>query len=211
VYLPLYFPTRSMSCLIVGGGSVAARKVDILLASGCTVTVIAPQAEAALRKATELGRITWHRRAFAGGDCRGFQLVIAATRDPAVNRAVASESRKLGIPVNVVDAPDLCTVIFGASWREGPLTVSACSGGVAPFLAAAVRDRIAACLHGVGAWTEAAAGFRAAVRNGISDPEERGRLYMKFVERMRAAGPVGAPQRRSLQDWLTWLHKPDDG
>lgn len=120
------------------------------------------------------GRLRWLARVYQDGDCTGFQLVIAATACEETNKAVSSEARQKGIPVNVVDVPELCTVIFGASWNEGPVTISVSTGGVAPFMAAFVRDRVSEAACGMGEWVEAAGRFRTAVRWAIKDPSEMG-------------------------------------
>jgi siroheme synthase-like protein len=198
-----------MPCLIVGGGRVASHKAELLLGAGCAVSVIAPAAEDAIRAGSRHGRLDWRAREFAAGDCRGFGLVVAAGGNEEVNRAVAEESQRLGIPVNVVDAPELCTFIFGATWRDGPLTVSVSSGGEAPFMAAALRDRISASLEGMGSWVETAARFRATVRQATSDPGERRQLYRLFLRRIGRRKPAGAEPLRTLEEWLAWLEDRD--
>ena len=205
MYLPLFIKTQQLRCLVVGGGSVAERKVELLLASSCVVTVVAPSVDARIRTAAGSGLLTWHARDFTDGDCAGFQLVIAATPREAVNRAVSEEAQKLGIPVNVVDSLQLCTAIFGATWRDGPLTISISSGGTAPFMAAAVRDRIGKAAGGMGRWIEAGGQFRAAVRTEVRDPAARARLYRLFAERAQAGPPAALPRGRTLGDWLEWL------
>lgn len=184
---------------------MAARKVELLLASSCALTVVAPAIDARIRTAADRGLLIWHVREFADGDCAGFQLVIAATHHEAVNRAVSMEAQKLGIPVNVVDAPELCTAIFAATWREGPLAVAISTGGRAPFMAAEVRDRIGEAAGGMGPWIEAAGQFRAAVRSEVKDPASRARLYRLFAAGSRSGPPAALPQGRTVADWLGWL------
>ena len=205
MYLPLFIKTQQLRCLIIGGGNVAARKVELLLASSCALTVVAPAIGARIRAALDRGLLTWHTRKYTRGDCEGFQLVIAATPHEAVNRAVSMEAQRLGIPVNVVDAPEFCTAIFGAIWREGPLTISISTGGQAPFMAAAIRDRIGEAAGGMGQWIEAAGQFRAAVRSEVKDPAVRARLHRLFAEGSRSGPAAALPQGRTVADWLEWL------
>jgi uroporphyrin-III C-methyltransferase/precorrin-2 dehydrogenase/sirohydrochlorin ferrochelatase len=205
MFLPLHFKTKQLSCLIIGGGNVAAHKVEILTSAGCPLTVVAPVIDSHIRHAVERSQVRWHARAFEAGDCAGFQLVIAATPHRAVNRMVSEEARSLGIPVNVVDDPELCTVFFGAIWQDGPLTISVSSGGTAPFMARALRDGIARAHAGMGAWVDAAAHFRAAVRNEVTDVKERSRLYRRFADKAESCPPDSLPQSTLLLDWLNWL------
>jgi precorrin-2 dehydrogenase/sirohydrochlorin ferrochelatase len=149
--LPLYFKTDRLRCLLIGGRKVATRKVDMLRAAGCSLTLIAPEIEKSIEAVAGRGLPCWHARKYADGDCEGLHFVIAATLPEETNRAVSFEAERLGIPANAVDVPDLCTVIFGASWQEGGLSVSVSTGGTAPFMAAVVRDHIAEALSGMGA------------------------------------------------------------
>jgi uroporphyrin-III C-methyltransferase / precorrin-2 dehydrogenase / sirohydrochlorin ferrochelatase len=208
MYLPLFHKMDDLPCLVVGGGSVAAHKVDLLLAAGCALTVVSPEIHELIRRAEQDQKLRWLARKYRERDCEGFNLVVAATPDETTNRAVHDEAVRLGIPVNVVDVPELCTVIFGASWTEGPLTVSVSTGGGAPFMASAVRDRISDAAAGLGNWVTAAAAFRHAVRQATDDPAERDDMYRRFVARM--AGSVSPPPMQSgiLEDWLPWLHAP---
>jgi uroporphyrin-III C-methyltransferase/precorrin-2 dehydrogenase/sirohydrochlorin ferrochelatase len=207
MFLPLYFRTKRMRCLVVGGGQVAARKVEMLLAAGCSLTVVAPAIDDPIRNAVDSGSLSWRARPYTPGDCEGYQLVVAATPHKEINRTVSIEAQRLGIPVNVVDAPELCTVIFSAVWRDGPLTISVSSGGAAPFMAAAIRDRISRVACGMGAWVEAAGRFRAAVRAGVTDPTERNGLYRSFTARIQNLPPENMPESQKLGDWLKWLDR----
>ncbi len=203
--LPLFFKSEGLRCLVIGGGEVAARKVSLLLSTSCAPTVISPAIRNDIRDQVEAGRVIWHARKYEEGDCRGFSLVIAATASEETNRAVSSEAQRLGIPVNVVDAPELCTVIFGAVWQERPLTVAVSTSGQAPFMAAAVRDRIARFLEGAGSWIEAAAGFRTVVRRDVADASDRDMLYRRFAAAYQGCFPADIPPCRSLEEWLGWL------
>lgn len=209
MYLPLFIKTDNLPCLIIGGGKVAAHKVEILLTAGCALTLIAPEIEDAIRTTVNSGLIRWLERAYRHGDCTGYHLVIAATRCEETNRAVSDEARQKRIPINVVDVPELCTVIFGASWNDGPVTISVSTAGVAPFMAAVIRDRAAESAQGMGKWVEAAGRFRAAVRAVTVDVSEKERLYRRFVACIRRQSPLATPLSRELADWLAYLDSCD--
>lgn len=140
--LPLGFRLRGQRVLLVGGGDIAARKASLVLRAGGVITLVAPEVLDSLTREVEQGGGQVLRRAFLPDDVRGSLLVIAATDDEAVNRAVSEASRALGIPVNVVDAPALCTVIFPAIVDRSPLLISISSNGVSPVLARRLRGRI---------------------------------------------------------------------
>ncbi len=119
--------------VVVGGGDVALRKARVLAAAGARVLVVAPRIGPGFRG------IESRRRAFRASDLRGASVVIAATDDPTVNRRVHAACAGRGIPVNVVDVPDLCTFTVPAVFRKGKLTIAISTGGEAPALAAEIR------------------------------------------------------------------------
>lgn len=204
MFLPLLLNTEGLHCLLVGGGRVAARKLAMLARTGCRITVEAPELCPEVRTLVESGAADFIGHEYRPGDCRGYGLVVAATERREVNRSVFEEARSLGIPVNVVDDPELCTVIFPAAWREGPLVLAVSTGGTAPFLAAALRDRLAEQCSGMGAWAAVAGRFRQAVRQAVPDSQARQRLYRLFPPLGEAAG---APASLELDDWLAWLDR----
>ena len=133
-------------CVVVGGGAVAERKVRGLLASGATVTVIAPAFTPGLRRLADMGSITVEERAYAPGDLHGAFLACAATDRREVNAAVAAEARAVGALVNIADAPGEGDFSVPAVARRGGLTVAVSTAGGSPVVAGLVRDRLAAAL-----------------------------------------------------------------
>ncbi len=204
MYLPLLFK-EGLRCLIVGGGEVASRKIEILLDIPCDITIVAPQISDLAAEEVRKGSVRWLEREYVSGDCEGFQLIVAATPVREVNRLVFEEAGKLGIPVNVVDDPMLSTVIFPAVWRDQSLSVAVSTGGAAPFLAAEIRTLLARSAQGMGRWTELAGQFREIVRREIADMEERKRLYRKFLDTGQPDESETPPGSTRLSDWLLWL------
>jgi uroporphyrin-III C-methyltransferase/precorrin-2 dehydrogenase/sirohydrochlorin ferrochelatase len=145
-YLPLFLQLRSQPAVIVGGGRVAVRKVDLLLRSGSHVTVIAPELREELHKLAESGELRHIPARFEAAHLDGAVIVIAATNDHDVNAAVSAASRARRIPVNVVDDPALSTFIFPAIVDRSPIIVAVSSGGESPVLARRVREQIEAIL-----------------------------------------------------------------
>ena len=129
-------------CVVVGGGTVAARKVERLRAAGARVVVISPTLCEPLEELAAQGEIEPVRRVYRKGDLEGALLVIAATDDPAVNRRVWEEAQARGVLVNVVDDPDRCTFFLPAVVRRGPLTLAVSTDGRCPALARHLRQRL---------------------------------------------------------------------
>ncbi len=146
--LSLAMSVSGEHAVLVGGGTVAARKAALLLEAGMRLTVIAPQLVPELAEAAAQGDFVWLSRIYQPGDLTGAFLVVAATDRRAVNRQVGRDAREAGTLVNVVDAPSEGTCTFPALLRRGDLQVAVSSGGGSPAFAAAVRDELATRLDG---------------------------------------------------------------
>lgn len=206
MFLPLFFKS-GFPCLVVGGGNVASHKVRILLDAQCRITLVAPQVSAAIAGEVKKKSLCWLEREYAEGDCAGYQLVIAATPAREINRLVSEEARKQGIPINVVDDPELSTVIFPAIWREESLSIAVGTGGVAPFMSAEIRTLLARHARGLGNWVERGRRFRETVKREVVKTEEKNALYRLFLDMGPATGPAAPPDGADLKDWLAWMEE----
>jgi len=131
--------------VVVGGGEVGLEKVEGLLACDAEVTLIAPDAEPALREYAREGSIRWEQRDYEGArDLEGAFLVIAATDDTDINIAVFEHAERRAMLVNVVDVPPLCNFILPAIVRNGPLAIAISTAGASPALAKRMKREIAA-------------------------------------------------------------------
>ncbi len=135
---PVFLDLTGVPVLVVGGGTVAARKVAGLTAAGADVTVVAPEIDAGLTA------VRHHRRAYEPADLDGSRLVLVATDDPATNARVSADATARGLWVNAADDPANCTFILPAIARRDPFTVAVSTGGSTPAMASYLRDRIAA-------------------------------------------------------------------
>jgi len=142
VYYPAMLDLAGRDALLVGGGEVAAQKAGPLIEAGAQLRVVAPDLVAALRTRIEAGEASWERRPVAPGDTRGASVVVCATDQREVNRQVSEEARAAGIPVNVVDDPELCTFIVPSTVRRGTLQVSVSTGGRSPAFAKFMRREL---------------------------------------------------------------------
>jgi precorrin-2 dehydrogenase/sirohydrochlorin ferrochelatase len=126
-------------CLVVGGGKVALRKVEGLLACGGRVTVVAPRINPDLRA---LDGVVIDERPWRPDDMDGMWLVIAATDDPSVNRAVYDAGQRAGVWVNGADDPANCSFTLPSVVRRGDLQVTVSTGGRSPALSTWLRRRL---------------------------------------------------------------------
>lgn len=141
-YYPAMLDLAGRDALLVGGGEVAAQKAGPLIEAGATLTVVAPELIAALRARATAGEVRWEQREVRQGDTAGCAVVVCATDQREVNKQVSEEARANGIPVNVVDDPELCTFIVPSTVRRGPLQVAVSTGGRSPAFAKFMRKEL---------------------------------------------------------------------
>jgi precorrin-2 dehydrogenase len=141
-YYPAYLDLRGRSCLLVGGGAVAARKAAALLDAGGAVTVVSPTLAPALAELLRSGRIVHRRKRFEDPDLAGVFLALAATDDPAVNEAVAAACRQRGILVNAATRPEAGSFIVPSVVARGDLLIAVSTGGSSPALSRKVREEL---------------------------------------------------------------------
>ncbi len=141
-YIPIFLDVTGRECVVVGGGEIAARKVESILEAGANVTVVSPRLSPPMDAIVASGLATHIARDYQPGDIRGCVLVYAATDDPKLHRELAAEARALGIPINVVDVPELCTFIAPAVVKRGDLQIAISTGGASPAFAARLRHAL---------------------------------------------------------------------
>ncbi|RMD79973.1 MAG: uroporphyrinogen-III C-methyltransferase [Gammaproteobacteria bacterium] len=196
--LPVFLDLRDRPCLVVGGGAVAARKVRLLRRAGARVRVVAPELQAELEALAAQGAIEHRPRAFRPADLEGCVLAVAATGEEAVNRRVAEEARARGLPVNVVDRPELCSFVFPAIVDRSPVVVAVSSGGRAPVLARMLRERLEALVPaGYGRLAAFAARYRRRVRERLSDARQRRRFWEWVLQGPVAEQFLAGAERRA--------------
>ncbi|MFA5530649.1 MAG: siroheme synthase CysG [Thiohalomonadaceae bacterium] len=145
-FLPVFMNVRAQPVLVVGGGEVAARKAALLQEAGAKVGVVAPELCPNLLSEAEEHRINWRRGHFTPSDLDGRMIVVAATDDQDVNREVSQLCKKRGIPVNVVDNPELCSFVMPSIIDRSPVQIAVSTGGASPVLARLLRTRLEAAI-----------------------------------------------------------------
>jgi len=141
---PMFVKLEGRRCVVVGGGPIAESKVESLLASGASVTVVSPALTGTLERLQRHGAFVWHARRFQATDLPGAFLVIAATSDDATNDAVYREADRTGILCNAVDQPPRCHFYFPAVVQRGDLQIAISTAGRSPSLAQRLRKELEA-------------------------------------------------------------------
>jgi precorrin-2 dehydrogenase/sirohydrochlorin ferrochelatase len=169
--------------VVVGGGTVAARKVKDLLEAGTQVTVISPKLTTELQSLVDEEQVTLIRRPYRAGDLSEAFLVIAATDSGYVNQKVWHEAEQVGCLVNVVDDPAHCNFIVPAVVRHGDVTIAVSTGGASPALARRLRERLERLIGPeYGQLASLLAELRPQVQSRYKDQAERRRAALRLVD-----------------------------
>ena len=200
-FFPIFFDIKNKPCLVVGGGEVATRKGGMLMQSGGNITVVAPELTDTLKGLADAGKITHVAEKFRPEHLGVAVLVIAATNDRAANEQVSVAAKKLRIPVNVVDNPDLCSFIMPSVIDRSPLVIAISSGGTSPVLARVMRAKLETFIPAAyGRLAQFAASFRDQVKERIQ-PAKR-RIFWEKVLQGPVAEMVLSGQDQAAKDVL---------
>lgn len=141
-FYPIFLDITRRRCVVIGGGPVAERRVEGLLASGAHLTLISPMVTDRLKNLAAQGAVRHLQRDYQAGDLAGYDLAFVATDDGTVNQAVFSEAGLRAIWINSADDPENCDFILPAVIRRGALAVAISTGGASPATTRAIREEL---------------------------------------------------------------------
>ncbi|WP_416411828.1 siroheme synthase CysG [Pantoea sp. App145] len=199
-YLPLFADLKNRPVLVVGGGDIAARKIELLRRAGAHVRVTARELGHELQALHEIAAIEWVAQTFDAEQLEGVFLVIAATDNNILNGQVFDAANARHKLVNVVDDQPKCSFIFPSIVDRSPLVVAISSSGTAPVLARLLREKIEALLPtNLGQMALVAGQWRDKVKQRYRQMSERRRFWERafnglFASQM-AAGNVNEARR----------------
>ena len=187
---PVALRVSGRSCLVVGGGSAAARKVGALLECGAIVTVIAPEIDPAI---AALGP-RCEPRPYQLGEAATYQLVFAATGIRAVDHQVFLDAEDAGVFINAVDDPANCSFLSPALARVGPVFLAVGTDGQSPALASYLRDCLANALPEN---LQAVTALLSRVRQTLIEAghKSEGLPWQQLIEELFAKAPGADPAR----------------
>ena len=189
---PVFLKLEGQRVVVVGGGAVAAGKLDGLIAAGARVTVVAPQVvDSILERATaiepahlDVPRVTIVEAAFEPAHLDGACWVVAAAT-PDVNRQVAAAATARGLFCNAVDDPSVATAYLGGVVRRGEVEIAISTGGTAPALAGLLREALDALLPlDLHRWIEIANQARRDWKAAKVPMPERRPLLLRALQRL---------------------------
>lgn len=207
-YFPAFFDLSGRSVLLVGGGTAAAGKLRLLRKAGAGVRLVAPALTPEIEALAARGGIALKRRRFLERDLECQALVVAATGREAVDGAVSRAARTAGLPVNVVDRPELSSFVMPAIVDRDPVVVGISTGGSAPVLARRLRARIEAALPSrLGRLARFAESFRSAVAALVPDGRERRAFWEAFFDGPLARRVLAGEERAAREAMLSLVNR----
>ena len=185
-YFPVFMNIENQRCLVVGGGEVAARRVQQLLKANARVVLVAREINDDIASLINDGRLTRIEGEYREDLLVGTVLVVAATDDADLNMQISIDAKARQLPVNVVDNPALCSFIMPSVVDRDPVQVAISTGGASPVLARLLRARLETMIpSGYGRLASMMQGFREKVRNKIPDMRNRRRFWEHILQ-----GPI---------------------
>jgi uroporphyrin-III C-methyltransferase / precorrin-2 dehydrogenase / sirohydrochlorin ferrochelatase len=188
--LPVFFDLKGRRAVVAGIGDALVWKAELLAAAGANVDVFttAPSADLdALCVSPPAGSIRIITQDWRSDDLRGASLAVGALVGEQAS-AFATAAREHGVPVNIVDAPDISTFSFGTIVNRSPVVIGISTAGVAPVLGQAIRAKIEALLHpALADWAAAAARLRARINARFAMGPARRDAWRGFADQALAA------------------------
>lgn len=206
-YFPLFHKLDDQPILVVGGGTIALRKITLLEKSGATINVVAKSIKAEIQAKKSC---VCQEREFLDSDLDNCRLVIVATDDEAFNQRVSALAKSKQLLVNVVDSPDLCNVIFPSIVDRTPLVIAITSSGQAPVLARSVRAKLESTIPAsFGHLAGLAAKFRGKVKAKFSSGDDRLRFWEKTLNGVTAEHVYAGRMEEAEQSLTDALENPE--
>jgi len=173
-YFPVFLDGSKINAMVIGGGDVAARKIELLLKTTTNITVMSASVTDGVERLINENELTWLTHNYEAGFLAKMTLVIAATDDTEVNAEISHEAVSLNILANVVDQPALCTYITPAIIDRAPMIIAMSSSGSAPILIRMLREQIEKTLpQGYGRLADFSLKFRDHVKARIKGIRNR--------------------------------------
>ncbi|MFA0442203.1 ferrochelatase [Vibrio sp. 10N.286.49.C2] len=181
-YFPLFMDLLEKPVLVVGGGEVACRKIDMLIRAGASVTVVSPKIEPYLMQLVESGKCHWIQRFYERElMTTNYVQVWATTDNPTLNHQVHKDAKKINTLVNVVDDTPYCDFITPSIINRGRIQIAISSGGSSPVLIRGVREKIEAILPmNTAQLADFAASKRVDIKQRFQSVDERRKFWELF-------------------------------
>ncbi len=173
-HLPIFINVRQNPCLVIGGGDIALRKINLLIKAQAKVDCLSPLFCEGITNLSQSGDVNLIQKRFESDDIKDYAIIIASTDDSSVNALISKSAKKARIPVNVVDSPELSSFIMPSIVDRSPVIIAVSSAGKAPVLARIIRAKLETVIPSAyGVLAEIAGEYRQKVKDRFSKIKDR--------------------------------------
>ena len=209
-YFPIFLDTTDLTCLVVGAGEVAARKVELLLKTSAHITVVAPWVCDTVQRFAKEDKIDLIVRPYIESDLNNKQMVFVATDNSTTNKQIHDQARQQKILVNVVDNTPLCQFITPSIVDRSPIIIAMSSGGVAPVLLRYLRQKLESVIpQKVSLLGQFSEKFRESVKKRFKSVTERRYFWEDVLDGDIAENILQGNAQVAEQKFLEKLNAPD--
>lgn len=151
MYFPIFVSLEHKKCLVIGGGTIAVRRVRTLLDFCDNITVVSPEICPEMETLVNEQRISYFCRNYQPGDGKDVFLLVAATNDRTVNHQAGEEAKAFGAFVSVADCTEECNFFFPgiAAQEESGAVIGVCASGKNHSLAKKLTEQCRKLIGGV--------------------------------------------------------------
>ena len=180
-HLPIFINVRQNPCLVIGGGDIALRKINLLIKAQAKVNCLSPLFCEGITNLSQSGDVNLIQKRFESDDIKDYAIIIASTDDSSVNALISKSAKKARIPVNVVDSPELSSFIMPSIVDRSPVIIAVSSAGKAPVLSRMIRAKLETVIPSAyGVLAEIAGEYRQKVKDRFSKIKDR-RAFWEFI------------------------------
>ena len=173
-HLPIFINLKQKPVLVVGGGDIALRKINLLIKAQASVNCLSPLFCDGIASLSADKSVNLIQKNFEPDDIKNYSIIIASTDDSLVNSSISELAKKANIPVNVVDSPELSSFIMPSIVDRSPVIIAVSSAGKAPVLARIIRAKLETVIPSAyGLLAEIAGEYRQKVKNRFSNIKDR--------------------------------------
>ena len=173
-HLPIFINIRQRPCLVIGGGDIALRKINLLIKAQAKVDCLSPLFCEGITNLSQNGDVNLIQKRFESDDIKDYAIIIASTDDSSVNALISKSAKKARIPVNVVDSPELSSFIMPSIVDRSPVIIAVSSAGKAPVLSRMIRAKLETVIPSAyGVLAEIAGEYRQKVKDRFSKIKDR--------------------------------------
>lgn len=194
---PIHINLQNRSCLVIGGGKIAVRRANQLLAAGARISMVHPRRPVALQAPIQEGLIRFYPRFFRPGDTRGMVLVMNTFNSKFnLSRALFRLAMRRGFLLNCHDQPQFSTFIMPALVQRGSLQIGISTGGMNPSISKRLKEDMEKIFdHEFEKYFEWVASMRSEIFKGHSSKKNRYPRLQKFLGSFKLSGKIQYPGR----------------